>query len=282
MSDNRAENNAEWGHSTLRAAGEAKKTDASAGADAAQRTDRVLEVKGLNVIYRDKTLFGKKKGFHALHDVTFTINHGEILGVVGESGCGKSTMAKAILGMMPEAEVTGEIRHYTKRPQMVFQDPFSSLNPAKTAGWILEEPLRIFGKYDSAERKKRVLDMMDMVGLERELAARRPRELSGGQKQRVSIATALIQRPRFIVADEPVSALDVSIQGQILELLLDLRRELDLSYMFITHDLNVCYSICDRVIVMYKGTIVEQGDVETVYNDPKEEYTKKLLAAALF
>ena len=123
--------------------------------------------------------------------------------------------------------------------------------------------------------------MMERVGLERELAARRPHELSGGQKQRVSIATALIQRPRFIIADEPVSALDVSIQGQILHLLLHLRDELDLSYMFITHDLNVCYSICDRVVVMYRGQVVETGNVEDVYNNPQHDYTKKLLDAAL-
>ena len=123
--------------------------------------------------------------------------------------------------------------------------------------------------------------MMDRVGLERELVTRKPRELSGGQKQRVSIATALIQRPRLIIADEPVSALDVSIQGQILKLLLQLRDELDLSYLFITHDLNVCYSICDRVVVMYKGEVVEFGTVEEVYNNPQHEYTKKLLNAAL-
>ena len=141
--------------------------------------------------------------------------------------------------------------------------------------------MRIFGKYDEKERKARVLDMMDRVGLERELIDRKPYELSGGQKQRVSIGVALIRRPRLIVADEPVSALDVSIQGQILRLLLELRDDLDLSYLFITHDLNVCYSICDRVAVMYNGQIVEEGPVERVYNDPQHEYTKTLLEAAL-
>ena len=244
-------------------------------------SDRVLEVNNLSVVYQDSTVFGKKSNFQALTDVSFHIDHGEIVGLVGESGCGKSTLSKAILGMLDDAKVTGEIRHYTKRPQMVFQDPFSSLNPAKTIGWILEEPLRIFGKYNDAERKRRVLDMMDRVGLERELVNRKPNELSGGQKQRVSIGVALIRRPRFIVADEPVSALDVSIQGQILKLLLELRDELDLSYLFITHDLNVCYSICDRVAVMYKGEIVEEGPVEEVYNNPQHEYTKMLLEAAM-
>jgi len=246
-----------------------------------EETPKVLEVKNLNVTYNDSTIFGKKSTYKALTDVSLEINHGEILGVVGESGCGKSTLSKAILDMLPGAEMSGEIIHYTRRPQMVFQDPAGSLNPARTIEWILEEPLKIFGKYDEAERKRRVYDMMERVGLESDLAGRRPHELSGGQKQRVSIATALIQRPRFIIADEPVSALDVSIQGQILHLLLQLRDELDLSYMFITHDLNVCYSICDRVVVMYRGQVVETGNVEDVYNNPQHDYTKKLLDAAL-
>jgi len=246
-----------------------------------EASDLVLEVKDLSVTYKTSTVFGQKSTYQAVKDVNLTIKNGEILGLVGESGCGKSTMSKAILGMLDDAEITGEIIHYTRRPQMVFQDPFSSLNPAKTIGWIIEEPLRLFGKYDEKERKERVLDMMDRVGLERELATRKPAELSGGQKQRVSIATALIQRPRLIIADEPVSALDVSIQGQILKLLLQLRDELDLSYLFITHDLNVCYSICDRVVVMYKGSVVEEGPVEEVYQNPQHEYTKKLLEAAL-
>ncbi len=239
----------------------------------------VLEVEGLSVVYRDLGLFGKKSSFRALTDVSFDVRRGEILGLVGESGCGKSTLSKALLGMLDSAEVTGEIRHFTPRPQMVFQDPFGSLNPAKTVGWILEEPLRVYGKYDAAERKRRVLDMLERVGLERALAARRPGELSGGQRQRVSIAAALIRRPRFIIADEPVSALDVTIQAQILELLWRLHQDLDLSYLFISHDLNVVYSICDRVMVMEKGRIIEQGTVDEVYDHPKEEYTKKLLSA---
>ena len=241
----------------------------------------VLEVEKLSVIYQDFGLFGKKTTYQALTDVSFEVQHGEILGLVGESGCGKSTLSKAILGMLDSALVTGDIRHFTKRPQMVFQDPFGSLNPAKTVGWIREEPLRVYGKYDAAERKRRVLDMLERVGLSRSYAERRPGELSGGQRQRVSIAAALIRRPRFIIADEPVSALDVTIQAQILDLLWDLRHDLDLSYLFISHDLNVIYSICDRVMVMEKGRIIEQGPVEEVYNHPREEYTKKLLAAAL-
>lgn len=244
-------------------------------------TERVLEVRNLSVEYQDSGLFGKKTTFKALDDVSFHVNKGEILGLVGESGCGKSTLSKAVLGMLDTAKVTGDMIHHTKRPQMVFQDPYGSLNPAKTIGWILEEPLRVFGKYDAAERKRRVLDMLEKVGLERDYAHRKPGELSGGQRQRVSIATALIQRPRFIIADEPVSALDVTIQAQILDLLWDLKEELDLSYLFISHDLNVIYSICDRVMVMEKGRIIEQGSVEEVYNDPKQDYTKKLVNSIL-
>ena len=241
--------------------------------------NNVLEVDKLSVVYRDAGLFRKRTRYQALTDVSFAVRHGEILGLVGESGCGKSTLSKAILGMLDTAEVTGEIRHFTPRPQMIFQDPFGSLNPAKTVGWILEEPLRVYGKYDAAERRRRVLDMLERVGLSRSQAEQRPGQLSGGQRQRVSIAAALIRRPRFIIADEPVSALDVTIQAQILDLLWDLRRDLDLSYLFISHDLNVVYSICDRVMVMEKGRIIEQGPVEQVYDHPREEYTKKLLNA---
>lgn len=240
-------------------------------------TDKVLEVDKLNVWYTDSSLLGKKHKHQILHDVSFELDHGEVLGLVGESGCGKSTLCKALLGI--NKDYTGTITHYTKRPQMVFQDPFSSLNPARSVGWIVEEPLRLFGKYDKAERKRRVLDMLERVGLEAKYARRRPYELSGGQRQRVSIAVALIQRPRLIIADEPVSALDVTIQDQILKLLLELKRDLDLSYLFISHDLNVIYQICDRVMVMQKGRIVESGPVEQVYDDPQHEYTRRLLSA---
>ena len=239
--------------------------------------DLVLQVNHVDVVYDDNAgFFRKKPGYHAVKDVSFSIEQGEIMGLVGESGCGKSTLSKAILGMQP---YTGEILHYTKRPQMVFQDPYGSLNPAKTVGWIVEEPLRAYGKYDARERKRRVLDMLERVGLGAQYADRRPRELSGGQRQRVGIAVALIQRPRFIIADEPVSALDVTIQAQILELLLELHRDLSLSYLFISHDLNVIYQICDRVMVMKSGRIIESGSVEEVFDHPKENYTKKLLAA---
>jgi len=163
---------------------------------------------------------------------------------------------------------------------MIFQDPYSSLNPAYTVGWILEEPLRIRGGFTPEERKQRVREMFRLVELPEEYLSSRPSELSGGQRQRVSIAAALIQQPKFLIADEPVSALDVTIQAQILKLLRQLRKELDLSYLFISHDLNVVYQLCDRVIVMKEGRIVEQGTVDEIFDNPQEEYTKQLLAAA--
>ena len=240
-------------------------------------TQPILEVRDLCAFYHTPGFLGKKHRTEVLHNISFTLGEGEILGLVGESGCGKSTLSKAILGI--HQDVTGEVIHHSKRPQMVFQDPFGSLNPARTVGWIVEEPLRIFGKYDAPERKRRVTDMLERVGLGAEYASRKPRELSGGQRQRVSIAVALIQRPRFIIADEPVSALDVTTQAQILELLQQLRTDLELSYLFISHDLNVIYQICDRVMVMQGGRIIETGTVDEVFDRPREEYTKNLLAS---
>lgn len=237
-----------------------------------------LSVRHLTCGYRaGGGLFEKAVRQEVLRDVTFDLRNGEILGLVGESGTGKSTLAKAILGMVrPDS---GEIIHHTKRPQMIFQDPYSSLNPAYTVAWILEEPLRIFGKYDGRERKRRVREILDRVELPEECLAAKPSELSGGQRQRVSIAAALIQRPKFLIADEPVSALDVTIQAQILQLLKKLNQELGLSYLFISHDLNVVYQLCDRVMVMKSGQIVEQGSVDEIFNHPRQDYTRQLLAA---
>lgn len=238
----------------------------------------VLSVQHVTSGYRSGGLFRRGPYQEVLHDVTFDVRHGEILGLVGESGTGKSTLAKTILGIVKPG--AGQVIHYTKRPQMIFQDPYSSLNPAYTVSWILEEPLRIYGKYDAAERKRRVRDMLERVELPEECLEARPSELSGGQRQRVSIATALIQRPKFLIADEPVSALDVTIQAQILKLLKSLRDQLDLSYLFISHDLNVVYQLCDRVLVMKAGRIVEQGAVDDIFDHPQADYTRELLAAA--
>lgn len=245
---------------------------------AAMTDELVLSLQHVTAGYREGGVLGRKYFHEVLHDVSFDVHRGEILGLVGESGTGKSTLAKTILGMVrPEA---GQVIHYTKRPQMIFQDPYSSLNPAYPVEWLLEEPLRIYGKYDGPERKRRVREMLERVELPEEVLKAKPSELSGGQRQRVSIAVALIQRPRFLIADEPVSALDVTIQAQILKLLRELRDELDLSYLFISHDLNVVYQLCDSALVMKQGRIVEQGTVDELFDHPKDPYTKQLLAAA--
>lgn len=214
-----------------------------------------------------------------LRHVSLDLSPGEVLGIVGESGSGKSTLAKCVLGMV--ADVTGTLCVNSERPQMVFQDPYGSLNPAKTVGWILEEPLRAAGMRNRAERREKVVRFLPLVGLEEEHLSRKPAQLSGGQRQRVAIAAALIQGSKLIVLDEPVSALDVTLQAQILRLLADLKEELGLSYLFISHDLAVVYQLCDRVAVMTGGEIVEEGDVDTIYDHPRHPYTKKLLDASL-
>lgn len=234
---------------------------------------KILEVKHVSASYKDE-----KEEKQVLKDISLEVREDEILGLVGESGCGKSTLSKVILGFVkPDA---GEICHYTKMPQMIFQDPFSSLNPSKKISWILEEPLRM-QKIPKEERKQKVLEMAEKVGLSPEHLKRYPRELSGGQRQRVSIAAALIQGAKFIIADEPVSALDVTIQRQIMELIVQLQEEMGLSVLFISHDLNVIYQMCDRVLVMKDGQILEEGETEELFENPKTEYTKELLLAAL-
>ena len=240
--------------------------------------DLVLEVRNLTSWYRVTDPLGRRAEQTVLRDVSFSLRRGEILGLVGESGTGKTTLVRNILGLVRTH--TGEIIHYTKRPQMIFQDPYSSLNPAYTVGWILEEPLRIYGKYDAAERRRRVAEIAEKVGLPTEYLTRKPNELSGGQRQRVSIGVALIQKPRLIVADEPVSALDVTIQRQIIELMRSVCDELGISILFISHDLNVVYQLCDRVMVMKNGRIVEQNSVGELFAHPQHPYTRELLAAA--
>ncbi len=239
----------------------------------------ILAVSSLFVSYKNASrgIFKKDNRIQVLKDVSFTMGRGEILGLVGESGSGKSTLAKAILGLIP---YEGEIRHAFDHPQMVFQDPYSSLNPVKKVGWILEEPLRLKGGMDSGARKQRVLEMLEKVGLDEKFVDRYPKQLSGGQRQRVCIAGALMQEPELLIADEPVSALDVTIQAQILELLSKLHQDMGISILFISHDLRVVYQMCHKVMIMQKGQLVERGPVEEVYFCYKNEYTGNLLKAA--
>ena len=212
-----------------------------------------------------------------LRGASLGINEGDKIGVIGVNGTGKSTLARTILGIVKPDQ--GQVIHYTKRPQMIFQDPYSALNPAYSVEWTLEEPLRVYGKYDAPERKRRVREMLDRVGLPEECLAAKPAELSGGQRQRVSIAAALIQRPRFLIADEPVSALDVTIQAQILDLIKQPQKKLELTTIYITHDLGVVANVADRIAVMYAGDIVEVGSCEEVFYDPKHPYTWALLSS---
>ena len=239
--------------------------------------DKILELKNASVQYREKTFFGKESVTHAVKNISFALHKGEILGLVGESGSGKSTISKAITGLLSLTE--GELWRAdgVRRPQMVFQDPYGSLNPAKKIGWILEEPLKIHGGYTKYERKRLVMEALKEVELEEAHAKRYVRELSGGQRQRVAIAAALIQKPDIVILDEPVSALDVTVQGQILELLYRLKEEHGMSYLFVSHDMNVIRRICDRVMVLYHGEIVEEGRTGDVFEHPKHPYTMELL-----
>lgn len=241
--------------------------------------EEVLRLSDLQVYYDVRGgLFQKKRKKHVIHGVSLTAREGEILGIVGESGCGKSTLCKTILGLHDQYE--GEV--WVKegmRPQMVFQDPYGSLNPARTIGWILEEPLKMRGIRDKEERIRLVGEMLENVGLDASFASRRPSELSGGQRQRISIGAALLMDSRLIIADEPVSALDVTVQSQILKLLLRIHEEKGMTILLISHDLNVVRRLCRRVLVIYRGVIVEEGEAEDVYGAPAHPYTKLLLAA---
>jgi peptide/nickel transport system ATP-binding protein len=230
--------------------------------------------------------------FYAVDGVSLDVAPGETVGLVGESGCGKSTLGKTILRLLTPAE--GSIRllgqeiaglgqaallPHRKRMQMVFQDPYGSLNPRQTVGTLLETPLKVHGVAAAAERRQRVRDMVVRVGLSDEALQRYPHEFSGGQRQRIGIARALILRPDLVICDEPVSALDLSIQAQILNLLADLKRDLGLSYLFISHDLAVVRYFADRVLVMYLGRIVESADYATLWRSPLHPYTQALLSA---
>ena len=241
---------------------------------------KVLEVKDVHVSFLEerRTIFDKRNRIEVLKGISLSIDEGEIVGLVGESGCGKSTLAKSILGLVrPDS---GEIVNETKHPQMIFQDPYSSLNPAKTVQFILEEPLKNLTDFGPEERCAKAKEKLTAAGLDEKYLTHKPSELSGGQRQRVCIAESLMMDPKLLIADEPVSALDVTIQAQILKLLDDLQETLGLSILFISHDLRVVYQLCDRVLVMKEGVIVEEGDIDEVYRNPKHEYTKQLLAAS--
>ncbi|MFI3250740.1 MAG: ABC transporter ATP-binding protein, partial [Eubacteriales bacterium] len=250
--------------------------------------DVLLEVKNLTKYF--DTPRGK---LHAVDNVSFSIERGKTLGIVGESGCGKSTTGRAILRLVEPT--SGEImfdgvsvpdlrprqmREMRKEMQLIFQDPFSSLNPRKTVTQTIEEPIKLTGEYpDSDVRFRRVLELMDIVGLDKRLVNTYPHELDGGRRQRIGIARALAMNPKFIVCDEPVSALDVSIQAQILNLMSEIQKELSLTYIFITHDLSVVKHISDEIAVMYLGQVIEQTSSQALFRNPLHPYTKALLSA---
>jgi oligopeptide transport system ATP-binding protein len=237
-------------------------------------------------------LFKETKFVKAVDGVSLDIEKGETLGLVGESGCGKSTLGKALLRLTP---ITGgkaiykgkdiahlsesEMREQRKNLQMIFQDPYASLNPRMTVGQIIGEPIKTFGLSNGKNVEEKVQDLMETVGLSRRFVKRYPHEFSGGQRQRIGIARALAVDPEFIVADEPISALDVSIQAQIMNLMEKLQAEKNLTYLFISHDLRAIRHVSDRVAVMYLGKIVELGDAKEVYRDPLMPYTRALISA---
>lgn len=220
--------------------------------------------------------YGGKKNKPTLEEVSLQLKKGEILGLVGESGSGKSTLAKVMTGLLKEDSGTVECA----KTAMIFQDSYSALNPAKTVEWLLHEVQRLQGVKEKETRQKEILKMLDAVELEEQYLNHYPSELSGGQRQRVMIAMALLSKPEVLIADEPVSALDVTVQKQIVSLLKRLSYKRDLTVLFISHDLRTVYELCDRVIVMKNGKIVEEGAKNELYFNPKEEYTKALLTSA--
>ncbi|MEG1603627.1 MAG: dipeptide ABC transporter ATP-binding protein [Cloacibacillus sp.] len=255
----------------------------------------LIDVKNLKkYFYKDTGIISKKmQEIKAVDDVSFYIKKGETLGLVGESGCGKTTAGRTIMRLY---EPTGgqilynetdiaklsqkDFMPYRKKIQMIFQDPYASLDPRMTVADIIGEPLDIHHLASGKERQERIFELLDKVGLGKNHANRYPHEFSGGQRQRIGIARAVATNPSFIIADEPVSALDVSIQAQVLNLMMDLRDELKLSYLFIAHDLSVVRHVTERLGIMYLGFIVETGERDAIFDAPKHPYTQALLSAA--
>ena len=255
--------------------------------------DVIFEVKDLKKTYLTPGGLGREaKKVEAVKGIDFTVVSGETLSIVGESGCGKSTTAKMLLNI--EKPTEGQIlfhgrdiatynkadwREYRKKVQVIFQDPYSSLNPRWKVGRIIAEPLKLNTNLSNQQITEKVYEIMAKVGLQKEWFNRYPHQFSGGQRQRIGIARALILNPEVIICDEPVSALDVSIQAQVLNLLLDLQEEFKLTYVFISHDLSVVEHISDRILVMYFGKIVESGTVDDIFVNTQHDYTQKLLSA---
>jgi len=258
-------------------------------------TESILEVKNLSTWYpKKKNWLGKVQMYtKALNDVSFRVGNGECLGLVGESGCGKSTLSKTIMRLVnPTAgEViykgdnildykTAKLRDLRKSLQIIFQDPYSSLNPRLTVGYSISEPMKVHGIYsDKKQRKEKTIELMETVGLQSDHYSRYPHEFSGGQRQRIVIARTLAVEPEFIICDECVSALDVSVQAQIINLLMDLQDKLGLSYIFISHDMAIVQFISDRIMVMKEGEIIEEGMAESIIQSPGHEYTRRLIEA---
>lgn len=254
----------------------------------------LLDVKNLKVHFPiKKGLLSKTVGHvYAVDDVSFTLNEGQTLGFVGESGCGKTTTGLAVLRLIKATSgkvfyrgkdillaSKSELRGLKKQMQIIFQDPYSSLNPRMTVNQIISDPMEIHGLYKGSERKDRISFLLEKVGLSPDQGRRYPHEFSGGQRQRIGIARALAVDPDLIIGDEPVSALDVSIQAQIINLLVDLQNEFNLSYIIIAHDLSVVEHICDQIAVMYLGKVVEMSGYKQLYNNPRHPYTQALLTA---